>query len=91
MSCPAECTKVCFYCDESLVGLRHEHDHIPPKSQGGTETFPACMECHTLKDRTPLTQWPLSMQVAAFKECGPLGRIYLAKAFAVGGSRRVSA
>lgn len=86
MSCTKRsCEQICFYCDEPLFGRRHEHDHIPPQRLGGTEAVSACMECHTLKDRTPLTQWPVSMQVAALKECGPLGRIYLAKAFATGG------
>lgn len=42
------------------------------------------MECHTLKDRTPIaSHWPLSMQLQALEECGPLGRIYLAKAMAM--------
>jgi excisionase family DNA binding protein len=47
--CPCE---TCFYCD-CYLAPRHEHDHFPvPVAHGGTETVPACMNCHELKDRT---------------------------------------
>ncbi|MEU8270814.1 hypothetical protein AB0B89_27110 [Sphaerisporangium sp. NPDC049002] len=51
------CCEFCHYCDAPLV-RRHEHDHFPiPKAAGGTETVPACMNCHEMKDRMPFDQW----------------------------------
>jgi hypothetical protein len=48
----------CFYCDQPL-SPRHEHDHYPvPASCGGVETVPACINCHDLKDRVAVEDWP---------------------------------
>lgn len=54
-----ECECVhCHYC-ETYLSRWHEHDHFPvPKSAGGTETVPACENCHEIKDRTPMFFWP---------------------------------
>jgi hypothetical protein len=41
------------------LARRHEHDHVTPQRVGGVDTVPACMNCHELKDRTPLKQWPI--------------------------------
>ena len=60
MSC--DCGGPCFYCGRALSSGRHEHDHFPlPVRHGGSETVPACRECHTLKDRT----WPLGVRETA--------------------------
>lgn len=73
----------CFYCRMPLAG-RHEHDHAPiAKRHGGQDTVPACHNCHSLKDRVPVSNWPVPLMVKALNECGPLGRIFLAKAFTV--------
>ncbi len=78
----------CFYCDRPIL-MRLERDHMPiPKRNGGTHTVPTCVPCHDLKDRFPLDQWPLELMMQAFKECGPMGRIYLAKAFAIESDRQ---
>lgn len=48
----------CFYCGAAL-STRHEHDHFPiPFDDGGKRTVPACINCHDLKDRIPLDEWP---------------------------------
>lgn len=58
----------CFYCDTGLP-RRHEHDHFPvPKALAGTRTVPACMNCHELKDRTPLDEWPLTFHADGLHE-----------------------
>lgn len=79
---PDDCER-CFYCRMPLAG-RHEHDHAPiPARLGGEDTVPTCHNCHNLKDRMPLNHWPAELALEAIEECGPLGRIFLAKAFAV--------
>lgn len=46
----------CYYCD--IYSIRIEYDHFPiPQEAGGTETVPACINCHDLKDRIPLGDW----------------------------------
>jgi len=62
----------CFYCDGPVT--RHEHDHAPlPQRCGGAETVPACVPCHTLKDRTPILGWPLVLLVLAAQEIADRG------------------
>jgi hypothetical protein len=79
MTCPAVCSRVCFFCDVSL-SPRHEHDHYPvPQRHGGTETVPTCLNCHDLKDRVPLAGWPSEVLAPAMEQAGPLGRVLLAK------------
>lgn len=47
----------CYYC-HGWLSSRHEHDHFPiPKRHKGTEVVAACLNCHDLKDRTPIDQW----------------------------------
>lgn len=78
------CDQVCFYCQETLGGDTHEHDHAPtPARHGGEDTVPTCLPCHDRKDRLPMRQWPVDVMVQALEECGPLGRIFLAKSFAI--------
>lgn len=73
---------VCFYCRKPVLEDRGEQDHAPvPKRHGGETTVTACVPCHDLKDRLPAREWPIELLVQAIEECGPLGRIYLAKAF----------
>lgn len=73
----------CFYCRMPLGGF-HEHDHAPvPARRGGEDTVPACVNCHNLKDRLPLSHWPVALMIQALDECGPMGRIFLAKSFAI--------
>lgn len=74
---------VCFYCDQRIQAV-HEHDHFPvAKRHGGTDTVATCVECHNLKDRHPLNKWPVELVLEAFRECGPLGRLLLAKTSAI--------
>lgn len=81
----------CFYCRMPLGGF-HEHDHAPiPQRNGGTDVVPTCVNCHNLKDRVPARNWPVELQIQALEECGPLGRIYLAKAFAIDSDRQAVA
>lgn len=48
---------VCFYCDALLV--RWENDHFPiPREFGGVDTVPVCVNCHDLKDRSLIDEWP---------------------------------
>lgn len=62
-----EC-ETCHYCG-TYVAARHEHDHFPvPKSAGGTNVVPACMNCHEIKDRTPLHKWPVNLVGAGYIE-----------------------
>lgn len=69
----------CFYCDLPIDPV-HEHDHFPvAKRHGGEDAVATCIDCHTLKDRQPLNRWPVELVFEAFKDCGPLGRILLAK------------
>ena len=59
-------TQKCFYCRSYM--RRHEHDHAPfPNRHGGVETVCACLNCHDLKDRTALKDWPLDLTVKAFQ------------------------
>ena len=65
---PRSCCETCFYCGLYLT-KRHEHDHFPvPVRAAGTETVPACMNCHEMKDRTPLWYWPLGLYFKAVSE-----------------------
>lgn len=67
-----ECEQ-CFYCG-SFLAERHDHDHFPvPTCCGGTETVPACLNCHELKDRIPLWHWPVNLTGAALMELWGLG------------------
>lgn len=87
---PDDCAE-CFYCRMPLGGF-HEHDHAPiPQRHGGIDTVPSCVNCHNLKDRLPLNNWPAELMHRAFAECGPLGRIFLAKAFAIDQDRTARA
>jgi hypothetical protein len=73
--------RACFYCRVPI--LKGEMDHAPiPQRYGGEDVVPACIRCHDLKDRLPARRWPVDLQMQALEECGRLGRIYLAKAFA---------
>ena len=63
---PATCVQCeaawCFYCDNPL-SKRHEHDHFPvPARAGGKHVVAACYNCHDLKDRMTVAEWPVSMQ-----------------------------
>lgn len=50
----------CFYCGLAL-SKRHEHDHFPvPARAGGRHVVPACYNCHDLKDRMAVAEWPPS-------------------------------
>jgi hypothetical protein len=76
--CPGNCP-ACFYCETPLA-TRHEHDHFPlPKRAGGEATVPTCLNCHDLKDRMLLANWPTHVLWPAMAQAGPLGRIFLAK------------
>lgn len=55
-----ECS-TCFYCGRFL-SPRHQHDHFPrPRRAGGVDTVAVCVDCHDLKDRYPLLDWPLHL------------------------------
>ena len=74
-----------------MLAPQHEHDHYPvPKRHGGTETVPTCLNCHALKDRTLLTDWPLDLYAAAHRgvaalndQPGPV-RLLIAKLAVIG-------
>lgn len=76
----------CLYCD-GVLSSNHEHDHMPiPARHGGEETHCVCANCHDLKDRQTVKDWP----VAAFGQVmqswtvlPPIGRIFLAKCMAL--------
>lgn len=69
----------CFYCEMPL-SPRHEHDHFPvPKSAGGTTTFPICLNCHDLKDRIAIDNWPVAMLFEAWRGMTPEARIFVAR------------
>lgn len=80
------CSEQCLYCDVGL-SVRHEHDHTPvPKRHGGKTTECVCLNCHDLKDRMDLDQWPMPAISNLFKglnECEPSVRIFLARAIAL--------
>lgn len=71
--------RTCFYCDR-VVGPAHEHDHFPiPASAGGTQTVPACLTCHELKDRITVEKWDLTELFSAWASMPPVARILTAK------------
>jgi PP-loop superfamily ATP-utilizing enzyme len=73
----------CFYCT-NLLAARHEHDHFPiPKRNGGVDVVCACINCHELKDRRPLSQWSNSEFIEAVEGATTLGRIIMAKFYAL--------
>lgn len=74
---------LCWYCGMPLA-VRHEHDHVVPKRHAGTGTVPICMNCHELKDRTPLVHWPADVVMRSLLEIqtGP-ARLLAAKLYAV--------
>jgi hypothetical protein len=79
--------EVCFYCDMPL-STACERDHFPiPQRHGGTETVPACINCHNLKDRTELNDWPVARIWAEMSsnwpKLSPLIRVWLAKVLAL--------
>jgi hypothetical protein len=48
----------CFYCDAPLRQGEFENDHFPiPQRHSGTVTVPACLSCHSAKDRISLSGW----------------------------------
>jgi len=50
----------CFYCFASLSKYNKENDHFPvPYDCGGTQTIPACVTCHDMKDRFPIDRWTI--------------------------------
>lgn len=73
----------CWYCGSELLA-RHEHDHVPPQRHGGVQTFPACLNCHELKDRTAIDQWPPHVVIEAILSVPPgPGRVLIAKLHAL--------
>lgn len=73
----------CFYCLRPLDALRHEHDHFPiPARHGGTDTVPACTECHDLKDRFRLRDWPIGDLIVGMDALPREARIMVARAVA---------
>lgn len=81
MNC--ECLK-CWYCEFPFFG-KHEHDHVRPKRHEGESIVPICMNCHNLKDRTVLEDWPLATVFNALLSvpAGP-ARVLLAKLYGLG-------
>jgi hypothetical protein len=57
----------CFYCGASMDD-RHEHDHFPvPRVAKGTAVVSTCLDCHDLKDRIPVANWPIEAFVEAMQ------------------------
>jgi len=74
---------VCWYCEMPL-GVRHEHDHVRPKRHDGELAVPTCLNCHDLKDRIPLADWPADAAARAFLAVPPgLSRVLVAKLYAI--------
>jgi hypothetical protein len=72
----------CVYCGQPLAG-KHEHDHMPiPFRAGGDDTVPACLNCHSLKDRKPWVEWDTTSAIQAYSDLPPLGRVLLAQLIA---------
>ena len=80
------CTARCFYCDSPL-SQRHEHDHFPkPERCDGNQTVCACINCHDLKDRIPLADWPETVTVeilAIWPKLTTVQRLFMAKMLAL--------
>ena len=73
----------CFYCN-AVLSPRHEHDHFPiPARHGGETTVPVCINCHDMKDRVPLKDWPVSLVLEGWEGMSPAGRMLAAKTYAV--------
>ena len=67
---------LCFYCELPLGMTHHEHDHAPiPKNAGGEVTIPACVTCHSLKDRYGFKSWDAYLVMDAVSELANLGRM----------------
>jgi hypothetical protein len=72
----------CFYCGNPLSS-RHEHDHFPlPKRFGGEDIVPSCLNCHDLKDRISLAQWPTEALARAMIGMTPMGMMLVIKVLA---------
>jgi len=51
------------------LSSRHEHDHFPIQWVfGGEGIVPVCVNCHDLKDRIPVSNWPYGAAIASFEE-----------------------
>ena len=76
------CDPKCFYC-ENVLSPRHEHDHFPiPRRHGGELVFCTCINCHDLKDRIPLKDWPLEALVDIMNiwpKLGTMQRLWIGK------------
>ena len=74
-------SETCFYCN--AVTSAFEYDHFPiPTSAGGGATVPACLSCHSMKDRVPLGDWPESWLAAVEADLPKVSRetkLFLAK------------
>jgi hypothetical protein len=79
-----EC-EFCFYCEMPLAGSEtHDHDHFPlPHSAHGGLTVPACKNCHSLKDRVSMAEWPIATFFAALGGLNTEGRLMMAQFFHV--------
>jgi hypothetical protein len=65
----------CFYCGDPVAPGRLERDHFPvPAICGGTQTVPACVQCHDLKDRTGWETIPVEFKGAFMEEFARMGR-----------------
>ena len=79
----------CFYCDRPLAS-RHEHDHFPiPARFGGVSKVPCCVQCHAMKDQTPMLDWPPDDLWQAFREMTPRARLLTAKLLAMLGQQHL--
>ena len=57
----------CYYCDAPVTKFGEQDHHPVAERHGGTTVVPICIPCHDLKDRIPLTDWPIKMQEALLK------------------------
>lgn len=75
--------KNCYYCDMPLTNSNIEYDHFPiPARHGGENIVPACKNCHTLKDRIPLSDLKsefLGEMNLIWNLLSPRGKILMAK------------
>lgn len=81
--------QICHYCG-TADATRWESDHFPmPAEFGGTEVVWACLNCHDLKDRVSLMEWPATVTAEALRQAAeacegqPRVRLLLAKCLTV--------
>lgn len=63
----------CIACDKIIwLVYELENHHFPiTKNHGGNKTIPLCVQCHSLIDRIPFSEWPLELSQFIFSSNMP--------------------